>query len=94
MASTPHRTSPWPTSVPELVAATSDEGSPKASSCEDKGALELPPLDRASQATTQAIVDVLPQLLPLPSPTDIATASPSQQELDVEQARDSYYDTE
>ena len=78
MASTSPRTSPRPTSAPGLIAATSDEGTPKASSCEDKGALELPPVDRASQATTQAIVDVLPQLLPLPSITDIATASPSQ----------------
>ena len=65
-----------------------------ASSREDNDALDLSPVDRTSQATTQAIVDVLPQLLPLPSVTDIATASPSQQELDVEQARDSHYDTE
>ena len=78
MASMPPRTSPWPTSVPGLIA-TSNQGSTKAGLCEDKGALELlPPVDRASQATTQAIVDVLPQLLPLPSITDIATASPSQ----------------
>ena len=94
MASTSPRTSPRQTSAPGLIAATSDEGTPKASSCEDKGALELPPVDRASQATTQAIVDVLPQLLPLPSVTDIATTSPSHQEFDAEQAKDSHYDTE
>ena len=90
MASTSPRTSPWPTSVPGLLAATSDEGSPKASSCEDKDALDPSPVDR----TSQAIVDVLPQLLPQPSVTDIATASPSQQELDAEQARDSHYGAE
>ena len=72
MASTSPRTSPWPTSA---VAATSDEDSPKTSPREDKDALDLPPVDCASRATTQAIVDVLPQLLPLPSVTDIATAS-------------------
>ena len=39
------------------------------------------------------IVDMLPQLLPLPSVTDIATASPSQKEFDAEQARYSRNDT-
>ena len=92
MASTSPPTSLWPTSAPGLIAG--DEGSPKASSRKDKDALALPPVDRASQATTQAIVDVLPQLLPLPSVTDIAAASPSQQEFDAEQAKDSHYDTE
>ena len=87
-------TSPGPTSPPMLVAATSDEGGPKACSHEDKDALDLPPVDRASQATTQAIVDVLPQLMPLPSVTDIATTSPSQQEFDAGQAKDSHYATE
>ena len=62
--------------------------------CEDKDVLELPPVARASQATTQAIVDVLPQLLPLPLVTDIATTSPSQQEFDAGQAKDSHYDAE
>ena len=75
-------TSPWPTSAPGLVAATSGVGSPKASSCEDKDALDLPSEGQESQATTQAIADVLPQLLPLPSVTDIGTASLSQQEFD------------
>ena len=93
MASTSPRTSPLPTSVPELVAATSCEGSPKASSREDTDALDLPPVDCASQATAMAIVGVLPQLLPLPSVTDIATTSPSQKEFDAEQARDSHDDT-
>ena len=93
MASTSPPTSPLPTSAPGLVAATSGEGSPKASSREDKDALDLPPVDRASQATAMAIVDVLPQLLPLPSVTDIATVSPSQEEFDAEQARDSHDDT-
>ena len=64
-------TSLLPTSAPGL-----------ASSDEDKDVLDLPPLDRASQATTQVIVDSLPQLLPPPSVTGIATASPSQQEFD------------
>ena len=50
-------------------------------------------MGRASQAITQAIVDVLPQLLPLPSVTDMATASPSQQEFEAEHARDPHYDT-
>ena len=45
-----------------LVAATSDEGGPKACSHEDKDTLDLPPVDCANQVTTQAIVDVLPQL--------------------------------
>ena len=57
-------------------------GSPKASSREDKDVLDLPPSDYASQATTHAVVDVLPQLLPLPSVPDISTASPSQLEFD------------
>ena len=52
MASTSPRTSPRTTSAPGLIAATSDEGTLKASSREDKGALELSPVDRASQATT------------------------------------------
>ena len=56
-------------------------------------ALDLSPVDCASQATGMAIVDVLPQQLPLPSVADIATASPSQKEFDAEQARDSHYDT-
>ena len=82
IASTSPGTSPWPTSATGSVAATSGVGSPKASSCEDKDILDLPPADYASQATTQAIVDVLPQLQPLPSVTDISTASPSQQGFD------------
>ena len=65
-----------------MVAATSGVGSPEASSREDKDVLDLPPADYASQATTHAIVDVLPQLQPLPSVTGISTASPSQQEFD------------
>ena len=85
MASTSPRTSPGPTSAPGLVAATSDEGGPKASSREGKGTPNLPSLDRTSQATATAIVNVLPQLPPI---TDIATASPLQQEFDVEHARD------
>ena len=83
-------TSPWPTSA---VAATSDEGSPKPSLREDKHALDLPPVDRTSQATTQSNVDALPQLLPPPSVTDIATASLSHQEFDAEHARDPHDDT-
>ena len=87
MASTSPRTLPLPTSAPEQVAATSDEGSPKASSREDKDALDLPPVDCASQATAMAIVDVLPQLQPLQSVADIATASPSQKDFDAEQGK-------
>ena len=60
MASMSPRTSPMLTSTPGLVAATSDQSSPKASSHEDKDALDLPPVDRASQATAMAIVDLLP----------------------------------
>ena len=93
MASTSLRTSPLPTSASGLLAATSDEGSLKASSRQDKDALDLSPVDCASQATAMAIVDVLPQQLPLPSVADIATASPSQKEFDAAQARDSHYDT-
>ena len=93
MASTSPRTSPLPTSAPELVAITSDEGSPKASSREDKDALDLSPMDGVSQATAMAIIDVPTQLQPLPSVADIATASPSQKEFDAERARDSHYET-
>ena len=50
-------------------------------------------MDRASQAITQAIIDVLPQLLPLATVTDVVTASPSQQEFEEEHARDPHYDT-
>ena len=82
IASTSLGTSPWPTSAPGLVAATSGVGSPKASSHGEKDAVDLPPVDQASQAATQAIIDVLPQLQPLPSVADITTASPSQQEFD------------
>ena len=60
MASISMRTSPLLISAPGSVAATSDQDSPKASSREDKDALELPPVDRASQATAMAIVDLLP----------------------------------
>ena len=90
MASMSPPTSPLPTSA---VAATSDEGSPKPSPREDKDALDLPPVDRASQAATQAIYDALPRLLPLSSVTGIATASLSQQVFDVEHARDPHDDT-
>ena len=91
MASMSPPTSPLPTSA---VAAASDEGSPKTSPREDKDALDLPPVDRAShQAATQAIYDALPQLLPLSSVTGIATASLSQQVFDVEHARDPHDDT-
>ena len=91
MASAYPSTSPWPTSA---AATTSDEGSPKTSLREDKDALDLPSVDRASQVTTQSNVDALPQLLPPPSVTDIATASLSQQEFDTEHARDPHDDTE
>ena len=87
------RKSPSLTSSPVLVATTGDKGSTKASSQENKDAIDLPPVDRTSQAITQAIVDVLPQLLPLPSVTDIATASPSQQEFEAEHGRGPHYDT-
>ena len=76
-----------------LVATTSKEGSSQACSREDKNALDLPPVDCASQVTTQAIVDALPQLQPLPSVTDMATVSRSQQEFDVELAGDPHHDT-
>jgi hypothetical protein len=91
MARTSPGTSPWPTSAHELVAAVGDEGSTKASSREDryKDALDLPPVDRASGANTMAIVDVLPQLPPLPSVTDIAITSLSPQEFDAEHTRSS-----
>ena len=85
MVNTSPRTSPWPASAPGPVAATSNEGSPKASSREDKDTPDLPSLDPTNQATTTAIVNVLPKLPPI---TDIVTASPSQQEFDVEHARD------
>ena len=85
MVNTSLRTSPGPASPPGLVSATGDEGSLKASSREDKGTPDPPSVDRASQATATAILNVLPQLPPI---TDIVTASPSQQELDVEHARD------
>ena len=81
------------TSAPRLVAAISNEGRPKASLREDKDALDLPPMDRGRQAIAQAVVDALPQLLPVPSVADMATASPSQKEFDAEQARDPHYDT-
>ena len=94
MASTSQGTSPLPTSAPGLVTATSDDGGPNAtSSREDKDGLDLPPVDRASQTTTQAIVDVLPQLLSLHSLTDTAATSPPQQKVDVDHARDPHYDT-
>ena len=85
MVNTSPRTSPGPTSAPGPVAATSDEGSPKASSREDKGTPDLPSLDRASQAAATAAVNVLPQLPPI---TGITTGSPSQQEFDVEHTKD------
>lgn len=81
-------TSTWPTS-----GDTGDEGSPKASSHEHKGALGLPPVDCASQANTMAILDVLLQPPPLPSVTDIAVTSPSKQEFDVEHISDPLPDT-
>ena len=93
MASTSLSTSPLPTSASGLLATTSDEGNFKASSRQDKDALDFAPVDCASQTTAIAIVDVLPQLQPLPSVADIATASPSQKEFDGEQARDSHHDT-
>ena len=60
MASMSPHTSPLPSSALGSVAATSDQDSPKASSREDKDALELPPVDRTSQATAMAIADLLP----------------------------------
>ena len=93
-ASTSQGTSPRPTCAPGLVAATSDGGGAEAtSSREDNDDLDLLPADRASQTTTQAIVDVLPQLLSLHSLTDTAATSPPQQKVDADHARDPHYDT-
>ena len=60
MANPSRPTSPWPTSALGLVAATSDEGSPKASSQENKDTLDHLRVDHSSQAITHAIIDVLP----------------------------------
>lgn len=91
MARTSPGMSPLPTSAPELVTTASDagdEGSRKASSRKHKDVLGLPPVDCASQANTTAILDVLPQLPPLPSVTDIVVTTLSQQKFDVEHTRD------
>ena len=82
LATTSLGTSPWPTSAPELGAATKVEGTPKAGSCKDKDALDPPSVNRASHANTMATSDLPPQLPLLLSPTDIAIAGPSQRELD------------
>ena len=82
------RTSPWPTSGPGLVAASSDEGSLKASSRDDKDALDLPLADRPCEANTLATGDVLPQLLPPPPPSVMVIEGSSQQEFDAEHRED------
>ncbi|KAN0139529.1 hypothetical protein V8E53_002645 [Lactarius tabidus] len=52
----PGTSSPWPTSAPELVPATGDEGSPNTGPHEDKDALDRPPGERAIQANTMTIL--------------------------------------
>ena len=79
---------PLLTSTPELVPTISDEGRPKTSSREDKDALDLPPVDRASEANTMA-TDVFPQLPPLLPANDVVVEGSSQQEFDAEQTGDS-----
>lgn len=82
MANPSPRTSPLMTSEPGLVAATSNVGSPKASSREDKDALDLPPADRPSEANTMATVAVPPQLPSLPPASVMVVGDSSQQEFD------------
>ena len=82
------RTSPLPTSGPGLVAASSDEGSLKASSREDKDTLDLPPVDRPCEANAMATVDVLPQLLPPPPASVMVVEGSSEQEFDAEHRGD------
>ena len=75
-------TSPLPTFASELVSATSDEGSPKASSREHKDALDLPQVGRA------IAVGFLSQP-PLPSAsTDMAIVGPSRREVDAKDTGD------
>jgi hypothetical protein len=73
----------WPTPAPELGTA---EGFPEASSQEDQNALDPPSVNRAIQATTMAILDRPPPILPLA--TDITITSLSQQGLDAERGGD------
>jgi hypothetical protein len=77
----PGTSSPWPTSAPELVPATGDEGSPNTGPHEDKDALDRPPGERAIQANTMTVG--LLSHLPRQSVPHIAIADPSQRELDV-----------
>jgi hypothetical protein len=77
-------TSLWLTSAPELVAATGDEGNPKAGSHEGKDTLDLLPVGCAIQANIMAI-DPLSQPS-LPSATDTAIMGSSQWELDARHA--------
>jgi hypothetical protein len=84
LATTPPGASPPPPFALELGTA---EGGPEASSHEDKDALDSPSANRAIQATTMTILD-RPLSPTLPSATDIAIDSPSQQVLDAEHAGD------
>jgi hypothetical protein len=79
LVTTPPGSSPSSPFAPGLGTA---EGGPEASSHEDKDTLDPPSANRAIQAATMAILDRPPSPT-LPSTTDIAVASPSQQGLDV-----------
>jgi hypothetical protein len=64
---------PWPTSAPQLYAASGEEVSPKAGSREDRDAVDPPSVNREIQENSIVTLDFPPQA-PLPPPaTDIAT---------------------
>jgi hypothetical protein len=70
LATTPPGASPFPPFAPELGTA---ERGPEASSHEDEDNLDTLSLNRATQATTMAILGRPPSLT-LPLATDIAVA--------------------
>ena len=78
------RASPCPTSAPEPgAAATRDEASPEPGSHEVRDDVDLPPVNCAIQANTEAVLVLPPRPpRPLPTATVIAIAGPSLREPD------------
>lgn len=69
---------PWPTSAPELGAATRNDASPNSGSREVGDAVEPSSVNYAIQENTVAVLGLLPR--PLPTAHEIALTGPLRRE--------------
>ncbi|KAH9017487.1 hypothetical protein EDB83DRAFT_2556248 [Lactarius deliciosus] len=66
---------PGPTSAPDLVASTEDDGSPQPGFRKETDVLDLPSVNRAIDASTTVTLDIRPQLPPV-TDSDVAIPRP------------------